>query len=93
MRKLVIAGLLTAVTGSVVFAGTRDANASEGLWCHYWGGGMANIENCGLRTLEMCRYEIQGNGGSCSPNPRWQGNLQEQSRTQRRATKSHLRYQ
>jgi len=91
MRKLVIVGLLTAATASVFIGGTRDANASEGPWCHYWGGAMGSIENCRLRTLEMCRYEIQGNGGSCSPNPRYQGNLPEQSSALRRATKSHLR--
>src|SRR5438094_7518931 len=40
-----------------------------------WGGAMGGIENCRIQTLEMCRYEIRGNGGSCSPNPHWQGNL------------------
>jgi hypothetical protein len=91
MRKLVIAGLLTAATGSVFLAETNNATAYEGPWCHTWGGSQGPIENCGLQTLEMCRYEIRGNGGSCSPNPHWQGNLPEQSSAQRRATKSHLR--
>ena len=93
MRKLVIAGLLTAATGSVFLGGTKNADAYDGPWCHTWGGAMGGIENCRIQTLEMCRYEIQGNGGSCSPNPHWQGNLPEQSSAQRRATKSHLRYQ
>ena len=91
MRKLVIVGLLTAATASVFRGGTRDAAASEGPWCHYWGGAMGGVENCRIETLEMCRYEIRGNGGSCSPNPRYQGNLPEQSSALRRATKSHLR--
>jgi Protein of unknown function (DUF3551) len=91
MRKLVIAGLLTAAMGSVFLGGTKNADAYEGPWCHYWGGGMGGIENCRLETLEMCRYEITGNGGSCSPNPRYQGNLPEQSSALPRATKSHLR--
>ena len=93
MRKLLIAGLLTAATASVVFGGTKNVDAYEGPWCHTWGGGMGSIENCRIQTLEMCRYEIRGNGGSCSPNAHWQGNLPEQSSAQPRATKSHLRYQ
>jgi hypothetical protein len=90
MRKLVIASLLTAAMGLVFLGGTKNADAYEGPWCHYWGGAMGGIENCRIETLEMCRYEIRGNGGSCSPNPRYQGSLPEQSSALRRA-KSHLR--
>ena len=63
MRKLVIAGLLTAATGSVFLGGTKNADAYDGPWCHTWGGAMGGIENCRIQTLEMCRYEIRGNGG------------------------------
>ena len=91
MRKLVIAGLLTAAMGLVFLGGTKNADAYEGPWCHYWCGAMGGIENCRIETLEMCRYEIRGNGGSCSPNPRYQGSLPEQSSALRRANKSHLK--
>jgi Protein of unknown function (DUF3551) len=84
MRKLVIAGLLSAVTASAILAGTNDATAAEGPWCHTWGGSQGPIENCRLQTLEMCRYEIRGNGGSCSPNPRWHANSPERPNARRK---------
>jgi len=34
-----------------------------------------------LISFEMCRFEIQGNGGSCSPNPHRPGYVQQQRRT------------
>jgi len=48
------------------------------------GGSQGTIENCRVQTLEMCRFEIQGNGGSCSPNPHWPGYAQQQRRTDNR---------
>jgi Protein of unknown function (DUF3551) len=73
MRKFAIV-IVVAAAAALPLLGEAVAGA-EGPWCHTFGGATANIQNCTLQSLEMCRFEIQGNGGSCSPNPRWHGNL------------------
>ena len=74
MRKFAIAGFVTVATVLPFLGGTVESYASEGPWCHTWGGAQGGpIENCGIQTLEACRFEIQGNGGSCSPNPHYRG--------------------
>jgi hypothetical protein len=75
MRKFAIATVVTATAAFSLMNGTVESYAVEGPWCHTFGGAQGAIENCGIRTLEECRFEIQGNGGSCSPNPHWHGNL------------------
>jgi hypothetical protein len=75
MQKFAIAIVVTAAAALPLLGATVESYAAEGPWCHTFGGAQGGIENCSIRTLEMCRFEIQGNGGSCSPNPRWHGNL------------------
>jgi len=70
-------GRLTMAAGLLLLSGMTSSHAAQGPWCHSFGGASANIENCSIQSLEMCRFEIQGNGGSCSPNPRWHGNPPE----------------
>jgi len=70
-------GRLTVAAGLLLLNGMTSSHAAEGPWCHSFGGASANIENCSIQSLEMYRFEIQGNGGSCSPNPRWHGNPPE----------------
>ena len=77
MRKLAMVGLIAVAAGLPLLCGMRPSHAAEGPWCHSFGGASANIENCSIQSLEMCRFEIQGNGGSCSPNLRWHGNPPE----------------
>jgi hypothetical protein len=81
MRKIAIAGVVTVAAALPFLGGTAASHAAEGPWCHTYGGGMGGIENCRIQTLEMCRFEIQGNGGSCSPNPHWLGDGQRPRRT------------
>ncbi len=75
MRKFAMAGLIAVAAALPLLSGTTRSAAAEGPWCHEFGGAQGGIRNCGIQTLEMCRFEIQGNGGSCSPNPNWHGNL------------------
>ena len=82
MRKFAIAGFVTVAMSLPFLGGTVESYASEGPWCHGFGGPEASIENCRIRTLEECRFEIQGNGGSDSPNPYYRG-PQPQGRTAR----------
>jgi hypothetical protein len=67
--------LVTAMAAAMLLD-PRASQAYEGPWCalsDIRGGVMQ--ENCGMRSLEMCRQEvIAGNRGLCNPNPRWQGN-------------------
>jgi hypothetical protein len=71
MRKFAIASVVIVATALSLPGGTVKSYAAEGPWCHSFGGGLGGIENCRVRTLEECRFEIQGNGGSCSPNPHY----------------------
>ena len=75
MRKFATAGLVVMAAGLPLLSGMTSIHAAEGPWCHTFGGAQGGIENCSIQSLEMCRFEIQGNGGSCSPNARWHGNL------------------
>jgi uncharacterized protein DUF3551 len=75
MRKLAMAGLIAGAATLPSLGATTPSHAAEGPWCHSFGGAQGGIENCSIQSLEMCRFEIQGNGGSCSPNPHWHGNL------------------
>jgi hypothetical protein len=84
MRKLAIAGVVTVAATLPFLGGTVESYAAEGPWCHEFGGAQGGIRNCDIQTLEMCRFEIHGNGGSCSPNPRWPGYAQAQRRTAQR---------
>jgi Protein of unknown function (DUF3551) len=73
MRKFTVAAVVTVAAALPFLSGTVESHAAEGPWCHTYGGSQGTIENCRIQTLEMCRFEIQGNGGSCSPNPHYQG--------------------
>jgi Protein of unknown function (DUF3551) len=74
MRKLAIVTVVIAAAALSLVEGTVESHAAEGPRCHMFGGATASIQNCGIQSLEVCRFEIQGNGGSCSPNPRYHGN-------------------
>jgi hypothetical protein len=65
--------VVTVAAALPFLGGTAESYAAEGPWCHTYGGSQGTIENCRVQTLEMCRFEIQGNGGSCSPDPHWPG--------------------
>jgi uncharacterized protein DUF3551 len=82
MRKLAMAGLMSAAAALPFLGGTTPGHSGEGPWCHEFGGAQGGIQNCSIQTLEACRFEIQGNGGSCSPNPHYHG-PQSQGRTAR----------
>ena len=69
MRKFILAGLFVLAGGFPLLCGMTASHAAEGPWCHTFGGAQGGIENCSIQSLE-----IQGNGGSCGPNPRRHGN-------------------
>jgi hypothetical protein len=59
MRATLIALILSAA-GTVIIAD----NAVAQSWCAISNQGAAN---CGFSTIDLCRTEVAGNGGSCIP--------------------------
>jgi hypothetical protein len=70
MKSLFAAGALAVA----VLAGVQPASAQrEGPWCAHVGiGDDSYVERCDMRSYEMCRSEIFGQGGAyCTQNPRY----------------------
>lgn len=66
MRTIV----LVAAAMTVLPFTSIDARA-EAPWCAYDVGGRTN---CGFYSYEQCMAHLSGIGGSCLPNPAFQGN-------------------
>jgi hypothetical protein len=55
----------------------KPAAAQTYPWCAYYDfGGMGGAQNCGWATIEQCMATVSGIGGSCGPNPQYQGPAQ-----------------
>jgi hypothetical protein len=68
--------LFVAAIAAMLSANTSASRATEGPWCSWItiGGDGNGVENCSLRSYEMCRQEITGGDrGSCYPNARFGG--------------------
>jgi hypothetical protein len=59
MRAALAAFILSAA-GTVI----ADDNAAAQSWCAISNQGATN---CGFPTIDQCRSEVSGNGGSCMP--------------------------
>jgi Protein of unknown function (DUF3551) len=66
MRTIV----LVAAAMTVLPFTSIDARA-DAPWCAYDVGGRTN---CGFYSYEQCMANLSGIGGSCLPNPAFQGN-------------------
>ena len=53
----------------------KPAAAQTYPWCAYYNFGMSGggADNCGWATIEQCMATVSGIGGSCGPNPQYQG--------------------
>jgi hypothetical protein len=67
--RYVFAALIVLLAGSA----SEPASADPYRWCANYGGEGGAGTNCGFITLEQCRWAISGNGGSCTPNPFYDG--------------------
>jgi hypothetical protein len=68
MRLTLRAGLLLAA----IALPAVPAAAQQPIyypWCANYGGMGGGGTNCGFSTLEQCRANVSGIGGSCDPNP------------------------
>jgi hypothetical protein len=54
-------------------AAAAPAQADPYRWCAQYGHFRSSTSNCGFVTLEQCRATISGIGGSCVPNPFYDG--------------------
>ena len=66
--SLFILGVFTAV---VCFE--KPAAAQNYPWCAYLDLGKGGATNCGFATFQQCLATVTGIGGSCGPNPQYQG--------------------
>ena len=67
-----IAATLAALTSTGI-----DARAQWAPWCAY---DVRGGTNCGFDTLEQCRVNLSGIGGTCSPNPSYHRAATDQRR-------------
>jgi hypothetical protein len=77
------AALLGATLGTASLADVRPAQAAEVVypWCAYYG---RTTRNCGFVSFRQCLATIQGIGGSCEMNPRYNAPLGPGDRRVRR---------
>jgi len=69
MRLLIfILGIFAAV---VRFE--KPAAAQNSQWCAYYDFAFGGATNCGFSTFQQCLATVSGVGGSCGPNPQYQG--------------------
>jgi uncharacterized protein DUF3551 len=47
--------------------------AADRPWCAYYDDTEGGFTNCGFSTYQQCLATVSGVGGSCGPNPQYQG--------------------
>jgi hypothetical protein len=47
--------------------------AADRPWCAYYDDQDGGFTNCGFSTYQQCLATVSGVGGSCGPNPQYQG--------------------
>jgi Protein of unknown function (DUF3551) len=58
---------------AVVVCFEKPAAAQNRPWCAYYDFGQDGATNCGFSTYQQCLATVSGVGGSCGPNPQYQG--------------------
>jgi hypothetical protein len=51
----------------------KPAAAQNSPWCAYYDLGGGGATNCGFSTYQQCLATVSGIGGSCGPDPQYQG--------------------
>lgn len=74
--------LAMAIGLAVVAAGAGEARAQNAPWCAIVEIGSGLGENCGFQTYEHCIATVQGQGGYCQRNARYQPPAQDRSSRQ-----------
>jgi hypothetical protein len=65
---------LAPAIGLLVFGSIVSAHADPYRWCAVYGGYRGGgSQSCYFMTLAQCRAQIAGLGGTCRPNPFFDG--------------------
>ncbi len=82
MRSLIPVTVPLSVIAAALCLAAPASRASDGPWCARYAGGQDYVEDCSMRSFDMCLNEIRGTGGSaiCSPNPRYHGDVVREPR-------------
>jgi hypothetical protein len=65
--------IAAVLVGAAALTFAAPASAREYPWCAQYGLWGESGTNCGFDTLRQCQDTIFGVGGSCRPNPFYQG--------------------
>jgi Protein of unknown function (DUF3551) len=72
--KLIFGAPIAAIgVFAVVVCFEKPAAAQNRAWCAYYDFGQDGATNCGFSTFQQCLATVSGVGGSCGPNPQYQG--------------------
>jgi hypothetical protein len=74
VSKLIFGAAIAAIgVFAVVVCFEKPAAAQNSAWCAYYDFGQDGATNCGFSTFQQCLATVSGVGGSCGPNPQYQG--------------------
>jgi uncharacterized protein DUF3551 len=74
LSKLIFDAAIVAIgVFAAVVCFEKPAAAQNNAWCAYYDFGQDGATNCGFSTFQQCLATVSGVGGSCGPNPQYQG--------------------
>ncbi len=71
--SILFLGTVAPIVCAAIIWATIPAKAQDYPWCAYYNYLQGGATNCGFVTYQQCMATISGVGGSCGPNPRYQG--------------------
>ena len=71
--RLILASLAAAIAILSVNTDTASAQNTTRPYCIRDGGGSPGMWDCSYYSMNQCRASASGVGGSCQPNPWYQG--------------------
>jgi hypothetical protein len=86
MRNFLMPIVLAVLSLMIAAPAVDTAQADPYRWCAHYGGRTGGT-NCYFITWEQCRATVSGAGGSCAPNPFYDGIPQDGAAPARRAKK------
>jgi hypothetical protein len=76
ISKLIFGAAIAAIgVFAAVVSSEKPAAAQNYAWCAYYDFGEDVATNCGFSKFQQCLATVSGVGGSCGPNPQYQGSL------------------
>ena len=69
-KEVPVRTIILAAAGLAAMSITTTPARADGAWC---ARDTRGATNCGFHSFAQCQADIRGIGGSCSPNPAFQG--------------------